>query len=295
MARRQWAEPRPAASALRAAPRASTFSVESRRTVGSATRSSDASGNDGEDEKINARGALPLLGLGGFLLAYGVFTAIQEASVPGHRLELWELIVGVGVTILAAGIFSLFFAEETENPTRPAEPERLVGASSARVPVVAPPPPARAPRPTTPVPPWWEGPPGQMGRAPPRAVSAPYPRARAATGLEQLTSLTPPPARPVASAVGRPSPRLPQDVADALEEWATIAHPTASSWPRSPTMNRSPRAPRCADCERPLPADRPNERCTGCARLLCEDCLKALRSNGQPTLCLECLGRLPSP
>ena len=295
MARRQWAEPRPAASALRAASRPSNSSVESSRAVGSRTRSIDAPETDGEDEKLNARGALPLLGLGGFLLAYGVFTAIQEASVPGHRLELWELIVGVGVTVLAAGIFSLFFAEGTETPTRPAEPERLLGASSVRVPVVAPPPSARAPRPTTPTPPWWEGPPGQMGRAPPRAVSAPVPRARAASGLEQLTSLTPPTTRPVASGVGRPSPSLPQDVADALEEWATIAHPTASSWPRSPAMNRSPRAPRCADCERPLPADRPHERCTGCARLLCEDCLKAVRSHGQPTLCLECLGRLPSP
>ncbi len=244
------------------------------------------------EEALNTTGALPLLAIGGFLLAYGVVLALQEASVPGHHLALWELFVGVGVTVFGGGVVSLFSAVETEEVREVVAPKIAPGPiAGSPVRSVSPPLSAMDREVQPSPPPWWEGPPRLTGRAPPDVSVARSDRPDLLPKRDRPRAPSIRTPAPRATALASAEPELPKDVADALAEWERVAHPTAPSvlWP-------TPRPPyrgvsRCTDCDRPTGDGRPTATCSHCGEPLCPDCARSLARSGRGVLCMECLSR----
>lgn len=264
---------------------------------------------DGAPEGLNLKGALPLLALGGFLIAYAIVLSWEEPALPGGHLAVWELVVAVGAVILGAGVFSLFLAESTQasetgrptaGPSRDRPPERPGPIERVEPPILA----ARPVRgalvghqPEAGPPPWWEGPPKRTERRPLTAPVVSPPRSAAAQ-RPSTDSRTPLIARPARSGLprsvrleSRPPEPLPLDVAEALAEWEAIARPSRPLLAQPPAEPPGPRTDRCVDCNRAIEIDPGARGCQRCGRRLCAECARsAVQSSGQ-IACIDCLLR----
>jgi hypothetical protein len=218
----------------------------------------------------NLEGAFPLLFLGAAIAVGGVVLALESPTPRIDRVEIWQFLVALGAVVVAAGIFSVFFAEH--DTALPAPSDIPVGAtdpswSEGPIPPVAPPgPPAVLPPATTVagIPASPEVP--RVAAAP--VGTAPGPSDEIDAIMSQLDQLT----KEIFSAP-RPPP-------------AMIDPPSVAS-PAERTAQR-PAAPGCADCGRVLPVGGPRLPCEICGRPLCEDCALDAASHRGTVACQNC-------
>jgi hypothetical protein len=274
--------------------------------------------------RVNLKGAAPLLLIGAFALAYSIVVALQSAALPGHRLSiLWLLIIVAGAILLGAGVFSLFWAEVEEVPVVPPSQPKAVGAAGQglmprREENIRP----EAPRPAASLPPWWEGPPTS-----PVAAPTPSPTVRhVATGLASvrvtpavsnpnstapvtqsptrspprfatLTSSAPVPARVPMSAVSTSTVSrggFPKEFMEALSELETLANRELKLAPGNPPRANTGGLRTCVDCKREIASnDRSRNRCVSCGRGLCVDCATSSKREDGEVRCIECRVRRP--
>jgi hypothetical protein len=236
-----------------------------------------ALGSPAERERVlNVRGAYPLLLIGSAILAYGVMVAIQVPPPTIGRFEIWQLVIVVGATVLAGGIFSLLFAidERPEPPRAPAgEPAPEIRPRSA--------PTVGGGQPVLPAaanpPPWWEGPPAKS--------SIPHvPPASRVAGSFPTPSSVPQPSvpeerEPLAQEgpVGTPTARASDEITSTLKELDDISRDVArdlSSVP-GPSRKSTPapaRVDQCWDCRRPIVDRESGLPCEECGKQLCASC-----------------------
>lgn len=238
--------------------------------------------------QVNLEGAYPLLLIGAAVLVYGVILALQVPPPSIGRFEIWQLAIVVGATILAAGIFSLYFA--TLSPKEvPETPVRRPSAPPPEHPRATPRPTATVPPSTATAPPWWEGPPPSAPTSRPRVASA-----------SLSPSATDVPAGPASSRRATTHPvlsvspdRPPVPKADEIESLLTELDAisrelTATSAPRSPATPPKPRLRSCIDCGRSSGGTGPGPMCSHCGRTLCTGCAEASLLRTGDVTCQSC-------
>jgi hypothetical protein len=221
---------------------------------------------------MNVRGAYPLLLVGSALLAYGVLVGVQVPTPTIGRFEIWQLVLVIGATVLAAGIFSLFFAEEEPYPpsselTHQRVPEVPLHAAPKVISTVSAP-----SSPVTP-PPWWEGPPTKV--SPPRVVpsvrAGPSARPSAISRQETVQPARESPLEPSSATV--PTPQTSEEIASTLKELDAISRDvSATTRPSRPSATVTPRVDRCWDCRRPITDLGAALPCEQCGKQLCSSC-----------------------
>jgi hypothetical protein len=263
--------------------------------------------------RVNVKGALPLLLIGGAAVAYSIVLALQSAAVAGHRLSIWVLVLVAGAIILAAGVVSLFWAELEEDQGKPERQPSVVeaidsGVSTRRKESIPP----ERPSPPPP-PPWWEGPPANLattsGRptGAPRAEAGPAPVSAtsvvspprstspaangSAAGVARSASAPRPPTRAPSTAGPEPSALrrgFPRKFMDDLAELESLADRELKLSP--PRLQRAGTGGlrSCADCKRGMSNDRSPSHCSSCRRELCVDCALSSQLEDGELRCIEC-------
>lgn len=244
--------------------------------------------------RLNVEGAYPLFLIGSALLVYGVIVGLEVPPPTIGRFEIWQLVIVVGSTIVAAGLFSLYFAIDmarTSPPPAPAEsippePDRTRGR-----PLTAP----SASSPTKYIAaPWWEGPPVAEPLVQTRTRPAPsvVSRAQKPAGPVARPSSSPIPER--AAGPNPPPPRTQDEVADSLRELDAISLEIAStSVAKSRPPVKKPLARRCADCGRPASSAGPGPMCSHCGRALCAECAEGSLLRTADVTCASCQRSMP--
>ena len=244
----------------------------------------------GHARSLNVEGAYPLLLIGGALIVYGVIVGLQVPPPTIGRFEIWQLMIVLGTTIAAAGVFSLYFAEEERRSA--ARTSRAVEGPSPSNRIRAPVPAPSSVAPTAPsTAPWWEGPPeSAAGRrpAPARAStdSSSIPFGRPKSTPPSVT--TPPPAD--AGSTSR-SPTSEDEIANTLKELEAISREITSSSALAarPAPTKS-QARRCSDCGRSIEREASRPSCSRCGRPLCTECAEASLLQTAMVTCSNCRG-----
>jgi len=267
----------------------------------------------------NLEGAFPLLLIGSVLLVYCAILRNETLSSHGAHFPLWGIVAAVGAVIAGAGVYSVFL-EPAELGVSVA-PEGFVmvpkaewEASQSNPRTVA------RSRSTTPMPPWWEGPPLYTDTSPARpsnttafrqaARPAPVPP----TGAAPRPGLTSPsPQRPVGGRIGpAPAPRGParaiptsgpepptprrdslDELKQALTELEALVDSEFKSSPRRLPKAGPGEPGLCADCSRGLPSRPAPVRCSGCDRELCVDCALSSQFEDADLRSIDCRARGP--
>lgn len=239
-------------------------------------------------------GAYPLLLIGSALLVYGVIVGLEVPPPTIGRFEIWQLVIVVGSTVVAAGLFSLYFAIQTPRGAPPpppiqsppqksdragGRPPSILSASSATASVA---------------PPWWEGPPVAAPSARSRIRPAPPVISRGPESTVPTPPPSPSPVRPLSASPEPPPSSTEDEVANTLRELDAISREiTSNSAATSRPPAKKPLARRCADCGQPASGAGPGPMCSRCGRTLCVECAEASLLRTADVTCRSCLRAAP--
>lgn len=261
-----------------------------------ATSGPTVSSDNARDERrhLNVEGAYPLFLIGGALLVYGVLVALEVPPPTIGRFEIWQLVIVVGSTLVAAGLFSLYFALETPRVAPPPSPIEPPSQRSDRA-HGRPPSISSASSPTaSAAPPWWEGPPVAAPSVRSRIRPAPSVVSRAQVSTEPSPPPSASPVRPLSVSPERPSSTTEDEVANTLRELDAISREiTSTSAATSRPPAKKPLARRCVDCDRPANSPGPGPMCSRCGRALCVECAEGSLLRTADVTCRSCLRAAP--
>jgi hypothetical protein len=218
----------------------------------------------------NLEGAFPLFFLGAALAVGGVVLALETPTPRIDRVEIWQFLVALGAVIVAAGVFSIFFAEEDSSPP---VPSGIPVGATAPAWVEAPASPEAPPPVPATIPPTvaMGGAPSSTSRV---AVAPAGPEAGAPDEIDAIMSQLDELTKEIFSAPRSPAAPNP-----------TPPAPAPASAERAPER---PAAPGCADCGRVLAVGGPRLPCEVCGRPLCEDCALDAASHRGAVACRNC-------